>query len=223
MCLAEDCSLVLCDMNATMVPTDSMSNATVAPTDAATEEDSGKVALCHKAGNSGKYVYIEVGAPAVDKHLRRHGDGFPGEPLPEDPTMCFTEECDVIVCPTEAPTEVNATEVPTDLNATFAPTEGDVNATLAPTEGEDDAKVYVCHKAGNSGKYVLINISINAVSVHLDHGDGFPGEEVPDMDGMCFDAVDCEIIMCPTEAPTDLNATMVPSLNDTMFNDTMFS
>lgn len=52
------------------------------------------------------------------------------------------------------------------------------------TEGE---KVDVCHRTG-AGFYVLINISVNALQDHLNHGDGRPGQAVPDGSGRMFSA-----------------------------------
>ena len=162
-------------------------------------DESGKVELCHKAGNSGNYVLIEVGAPAVDAHLENHGDGFPGEEVPGAEDLCFDMDCSLTAC--------NITEI---VNATMAPTDLGLNETDSEADDEDDGtfKVEVCHKAGNSGKYVLIDIAEPAVDAHLAHGDGFPGEEVPDTEGLCFD-VDCAILDCMI---TDTNST-----NTTMF------
>src|ERR1041384_424753 len=46
-------------------------------------------------------------------------------------------------------------------------------------------KVQVCHKTGN-GSFHLISISINAESAHIAHGDGQPGDPVPNMAGFIF-------------------------------------
>ena len=46
-------------------------------------------------------------------------------------------------------------------------------------------KVQVCHKTGN-GSFHLISISINAESAHVAHGDGEPGDPVPNMTGFIF-------------------------------------
>jgi hypothetical protein len=46
-------------------------------------------------------------------------------------------------------------------------------------------KVQVCHKSGN-GSFHLISISINAESAHVAHGDGQPGDPVPNMAGFIF-------------------------------------
>ena len=54
------------------------------------------------------------------------------------------------------------------------------------------AKVDVCHLEGN-GSYHLININGNALSAHLNHGDGQPGDPVPGLDGKVF-AEDCSVI-----------------------------
>ena len=46
-------------------------------------------------------------------------------------------------------------------------------------------KVQVCHKSGN-GSFHLISISSNAESAHNAHGDGRPGDPVPNMAGFIF-------------------------------------
>lgn len=48
-----------------------------------------------------------------------------------------------------------------------------------------EEKVQVCHKTGN-GSFHLISISINAESAHVAHGDGQPGDPVPNMAGFIF-------------------------------------
>ncbi len=39
-------------------------------------------------------------------------------------------------------------------------------------------KVNICHVTGN-GTYILLNVAQPAVPAHLNHGDGFPGDVVP--------------------------------------------
>lgn len=56
-------------------------------------------------------------------------------------------------------------------------------------------KVNVCHRTGN-GSYNLINISTKALSAHLAHGDGMPGDPVPNMADKVFD-VDCAVVDAP--------------------------
>src|SRR5258706_865174 len=46
-------------------------------------------------------------------------------------------------------------------------------------------KVQVCHKTGNDS-FHLISISIHAESAHIKHGDGRPGDPVPNLDGFIF-------------------------------------
>jgi len=53
-------------------------------------------------------------------------------------------------------------------------------------------KVDVCHRTGN-GKFVLINISSNALPAHLSHGDATPGDAVPGQQGMKF-AGNCSVL-----------------------------
>ncbi len=53
-------------------------------------------------------------------------------------------------------------------------------------------KVAICHRTGN-GSFHLINVSVNALSAHLGHGDGQPGLSVPEMEGYTFDG-NCKIV-----------------------------
>ena len=64
--------------------------------DAEPEEDDGpKVDLCHKTGNNGRYILINVAAAAVPAHLA-HGDARPGESVPSEPGMIFSPNCSVV-------------------------------------------------------------------------------------------------------------------------------
>lgn len=54
-----------------------------------------------------------------------------------------------------------------------------------PGEDDDGLKVQICHVTGN-GKYVLIEISVNAEPAHRAHGDGKIGESVPGQPGKTF-------------------------------------
>lgn len=69
-----------------------------------------------------------------------------------------------------------------------------VAATYASAQTQPQ-KAQVCHKAGN-GTFHLITISVNAQPAHIAHGDGLPGEPVPNMDGFIF-GPNCT----PTPAP----------------------
>lgn len=58
-----------------------------------------------------------------------------------------------------------------------------------PVEAKKKDKVDVCHYDDENAAFELINISQNAVAKHIaNHGDGFPGEAVPNMDGYVFSA-----------------------------------
>jgi len=57
--------------------------------------------------------------------------------------------------------------------------------TAASSTAPPEEKVQVCHKTGN-GSFHLISISINAKSAHIAHGDGEPGDPVPNMAGFIF-------------------------------------
>ena len=69
-----------------------------------------------------------------------------------------------------------------------------VAATSASAQAQPQ-KVQVCHKTGN-GTFHLITISVNAQPAHVAHGDGQPGDPVPNMDGFIF-GPNCT----PTPAP----------------------
>ena len=64
-----------------------------------------------------------------------------------------------------------------------------------------EEKVLVCHKTGN-GSFHLISININAESAHIAHGDGQPGDPVPNVAGFIF-GDNCT----PTTAPPEGLAT----------------
>ncbi len=57
----------------------------------------------------------------------------------------------------------------------------------ATNNGNNAGKVDVCHRTGN-GRFILINVSSNAVPAHLAHGDALPNGEVPNQLGMHFNA-----------------------------------
>ena len=53
-----------------------------------------KVELCHVTGN-GSHQLIEVDANAQVAH-EAHGDGFPGELVPTDPSLIFDDDCAIL-------------------------------------------------------------------------------------------------------------------------------
>src|SRR3990167_3929402 len=61
------------------------------------------------------------------------------------------------------------------------------------------SKIDVCHVEGN-GSFHLINVSGNALSAHLAHGDAQPGDLVPGDTRMMFDR-ECNqvraVVSCP--------------------------
>ena len=63
-----------------------------------------------------------------------------------------------------------------------------------------NSKVAVCHETGN-GTYNLIVVSSNALSAHLGHGDGEPGDAVPTMTGWHFGDNCTPTVNTPTEPP----------------------
>jgi hypothetical protein len=56
-------------------------------------------------------------------------------------------------------------------------------------------KVQNCHRT-SQGTYHLISININAVPEHVAHGDGSPGDAIPNMSGFLF-GPDCTPIAAP--------------------------
>lgn len=61
-------------------------------------------------------------------------------------------------------------------------------------------KTQVCHKAAN-GTFHLITISLNATDAHTAHGDGAPGQAVPDMPGFIFGENCAPTVAPPPEMP----------------------
>ena len=61
-------------------------------------------------------------------------------------------------------------------------------------------KVQDCHITGN-GSYHLITISINALPAHLAHGDGQPGDPIPNMTGFVFGPNCTPTLATPPELP----------------------
>ncbi|MCH7962973.1 MAG: hypothetical protein IH852_03445 [Bacteroidetes bacterium] len=74
----------------------------------------------------------------------------------------------------------------------------DMNESVLVQEGEQNYlpekrnKVEVCHK-NDEGGYNKIEISESALQAHLNHGDGQPGDDVPDKEGFIF-TEDCDCI-----------------------------
>ena len=63
-----------------------------------TLEKVNKVVVCHKT-SAGRYNKIEISESALEAHLS-HGDGQPGDAVPDNEGFIFTEDCDCIpVCP----------------------------------------------------------------------------------------------------------------------------
>jgi hypothetical protein len=65
-------------------------------------------------------------------------------------------------------------------------------------------KVDICHLNGN-GSYNLINVSVDAVNVHIAHGDGYLGANVPNMPGYYFNDL-CTPTPFPSGNLNDRNA-----------------
>jgi hypothetical protein len=58
---------------------------------------------------------------------------------------------------------------------------------VAPTTETEGQKIQICHRTG-SGRFNLLEISVNAEPAHRAHGDGKIGEPVPDSPGKVFGA-----------------------------------
>ena len=56
--------------------------------------DDGKVAICHRTEGTAGFAVISVAANALDAHLA-HGDGRPGDPVPDQPGRTFGSDCEV--------------------------------------------------------------------------------------------------------------------------------
>lgn len=54
-----------------------------------------KVDVCHATGN-GDYVLINISENAVDKHVDKHGDLFPGDVVPGGESMVLDENCEMV-------------------------------------------------------------------------------------------------------------------------------
>lgn len=61
-------------------------------------------------------------------------------------------------------------------------------------------KVQVCHKTGN-GDFHLITIDVNALTAHTSHGDGKPGDPIPDNPGFIFGPNCTPTVAPPPELP----------------------
>ena len=69
-------------------------------------------------------------------------------------------------------------------------------------------KVAICHVSGNSGSVHMLNVSANALSAHLAHGDWLPQTWYVDADGDGYGAVgDPGVVACIQPAGTSINAT----------------
>lgn len=87
-------------------------------------------------------------------------------------------------------------------------------STSASAQTQPPPKVQVCHKAAN-GTFHLITISTNATDAHMAHGDGLPGQAVPNMDGFIFGENCAPTVAPPPEMPVGCYA--VPSQEADLF------
>ena len=141
-----------------------------------------KVFICHyPPGEPDNPQFIEIGNPAVlAAHLKNHDGDFvansasdcPGSD-PQDPeddrkvTICHFPESE------QNPVEfieisVNALQAHLAHGDFLADSESDCSG----DPGEEDQKVTICHfPPGNPDNVQFIEISVNALQAHLDHGD----------------------------------------------------
>jgi hypothetical protein len=61
-------------------------------------------------------------------------------------------------------------------------------------------KVQICHKTGN-GSFHLISIDVNAQPAHISHGDGLPGNPIPNDAGFIFGPNCTPTVAPPPELP----------------------
>ncbi|OGO35329.1 MAG: hypothetical protein A2W35_22130 [Chloroflexi bacterium RBG_16_57_11] len=63
-----------------------------------------------------------------------------------------------------------------------------------PKVPKTDKKVVFCHRKGKGkSRFVRINVSKKSTKAHLKHGDGYPGQAVPGMEGKWFDEA-CKVV-----------------------------
>lgn len=72
-------------------------------------------------------------------------------------------------------------------------------------------KSSVCHFDEATGTFLLIGVSVAALSAHVNHGDALPGEPVPGMSGYQFDG-NCEPVTTATGLPAGCYPSQFSSL-----------
>ncbi len=128
-----------------------------------------KVEICHNNGN-GAYSLVKIKTDTLPTHLA-HGDAAPGAAVPGQAGMVFSASCSVI------PGSQGEPDQPVNVPGN--------------NHGRKAEKVDVCHRRGNE-TFIMINISSNALSAHLAHGDRLPGDEIPGQPDLRF-GDDCSI------------------------------
>lgn len=89
---------------------------------------------------------------------------------------------------------------------------------LAATPAFAGPKVTVCHPAGNSGNVLSLDVSANALSAHLGHGDWLPQLWFADADGDGVgDANDPGVLACVQPAGTSATGDDCDDTNDTVY------
>jgi hypothetical protein len=129
--------------------------------------------ICHNNGN-GSYTLVKIKTNDLQAHLA-HGDAAPGEAVPGQAGKVFSAKCAVV-----------STSPDTQAQT---PSKKSVN-----NHGKKADKVDVCHRTGN-GRFILINISRNALPAHIAHGDGQPGEVLPGTHTKF--GTDCSLVVIP--------------------------
>lgn len=66
------------------------------------------------------------------------------------------------------------------------------SSTVAAHRPADDGKLEICHRTQGTTGFMLISVAAIAFEAHLAHGDGRPGDPVPDQPGRTFGS-DCQV------------------------------
>ena len=138
---------------------------------------------------NGDYQLLEIDESAEQAHID-HGDGIPGETVPTDTSLIFDDDCG-----TGDPGEAEEEEEEEEQDEEDGEGEEEEDEEDDEEEGE---KVALCHVTGN-GTYRPITVSMNAVPAHMAHGDGEPGETVPNSDPVVSLDANCAVVEAAPE------------------------